>query len=160
MVTLRHLEYYINSRKKGLLVTLRKLFYTRRLLKLRLLTGMNIEPNTIGPGVYIPYGNVVMTPLAKVGSDCTIESGVTLGITNGIYQGPQVGNRVFIGTGAKIIGQIVIADGVCIGANAVVVKSVLEENVTVAGVPAKKVSNHGSATMTAAATEQVTPPEG
>lgn len=49
-----------------------------------------------------------------------------------------------MGSGAKIIGDIRIADGVAIGANAVVVKSIIENNTTWAGVPARKVSNNAS----------------
>ena len=55
-----------------------------------------------------------------------------------------IGDRVFIGSGAKIIGNITIADDVVIGANAVVIHSITEPGITVAGNPAKKVSNTGS----------------
>lgn len=56
-----------------------------------------------------------------------------------------IGDNVFIGTGAKIIGDIAIADDCVIGANSVVVKSITEKGITVAGVPAKKVSSNNSA---------------
>ncbi len=49
----------------------------------------------------------------------------------------QIVSNVYIGPGAKIFGKIIIADGVAIGANSVVNKSILEENVSVAGIPAK-----------------------
>lgn len=49
---------------------------------------------------------------------------------------PVIGDRVFIGTGAKIIGDIVIGDDVIVGANAVVISDVPARSV-VAGVPAK-----------------------
>ena len=49
-----------------------------------------------------------------------------------------------IASGAKIFGNITIADGIVIGANSVVNKSFLEPNITIAGVPAKKISNKGS----------------
>ena len=55
-----------------------------------------------------------------------------------------IGDNVFIGTGAKIIGDITIANDVAIGAGAVVTKDILEAGITVAGVPAKKVSDHNS----------------
>lgn len=57
---------------------------------------------------------------------------------------PTIGNNVFLGTGCKVIGNVRIADGCAVGANAVVVKDVLEDGITVAGVPAKKISNHNS----------------
>ncbi|MBT0889312.1 hypothetical protein KJR38_03095 [Streptococcus lutetiensis] len=52
---------------------------------------------------------------------------------------PVIGNNVDIGVGAKIIGNVTIADGIKIGANAVVNKSFYEEGITIVGVPARKV---------------------
>ena len=57
---------------------------------------------------------------------------------------PTLGNRVWVGSGAKIIGPIKIADDVVIGANAVVCKDITEPNTTWVGAPAKKVSDTGS----------------
>lgn len=56
---------------------------------------------------------------------------------------PQIRNDVIMGVGSVVLGNISIADGVAIGANAVVTKSVEETNIAVAGVPAHKVSNNG-----------------
>ena len=50
----------------------------------------------------------------------------------------KIGNNVYIGTSARILGNITIADNVVIGANAVVTKSIAEPGITVAGIPAKK----------------------
>ena len=55
-----------------------------------------------------------------------------------------IGDRVFIATGAKIIGNIAIANDCSIAANTVVVKSILEEGTTWGGVPAKKISDNNS----------------
>ena len=52
---------------------------------------------------------------------------------------PVIGNNVNIGVGAKIIGDIYIADNVCIGANAVVTESCHVEGATLIGVPAKMI---------------------
>ena len=52
---------------------------------------------------------------------------------------PVLGKNVELGIGAKVIGGITLADGIRIGANAVVTKSFLEANITIAGVPAVKV---------------------
>jgi serine O-acetyltransferase len=57
---------------------------------------------------------------------------------------PKIGNNVFIGPGAVVIGDIEIADGIAIGANSYVNKSFKEPNITVAGCPAKKISDGGS----------------
>lgn len=69
---------------------------------------------------------------------------VNIGATNGEDQAAKLGDNVFIGSGAKIIGNIQIASDVAIGANAVVVNDVLEPGITVGGVPAKKISNNNS----------------
>ena len=79
-----------------------------------------------------------------IGKNCRIQDGVTIGATNGSTCAPQIGNNVFIGSGAKIIGDIRIADDVAIGAQALVVKSILESGITVGGIPAKKISNNDS----------------
>ncbi len=56
----------------------------------------------------------------------------------------RIGNNVYIGPGARIFGDIEIADGIAIGANAVVNRSFLEPGITIAGVPARKISDKGS----------------
>ena len=86
----------------------------------------------------------MVNPQAKVGINCRIHEGVNIGATNGSDKAPIIGNNVFIATGAKIIGDITIANDVCIGANAVVTKSITEPGTTWGGVPAKKISNNNS----------------
>lgn len=81
---------------------------------------------------------------ARVGKNCRIQESTTIGATNGSAKAPVVGNNCFIGSGARIIGDIVIADDVAIGANAAVVKSCTESGVTLGGVPAKVISHNGS----------------
>lgn len=60
---------------------------------------------------------------------------------------PQIGDNVYIGPGAKLYGRIEIASGIVIGANAVVTKSFTEENICIAGVPARKISDKGRLEM-------------
>lgn len=104
-----------------------------------------IPLNVFGPGLSIAhYGTIVVNRAAKIGANCRLQEGVNIGATNGNAEAPQIGNNVFIGTGAKIIGNITIADDVAIGANAVVVKSILEAGVTYGGVPARKISLNNS----------------
>lgn len=64
---------------------------------------------------------------------------IASGAKHFIDDAPTIGNNVEIGFGAVIIGKIKIADGIKIGANSVVTKSFLEPNITIAGVPAKKI---------------------
>src|SRR5262249_44726591 len=77
---------------------------------------------------------------AEIGDDVLIYQGVTLGGT-GAERGkrhPTIGNGVVIGTGAKVLGNIVIGDNVKIGAGSVVVHPV-PDNSTVVGVPGRVV---------------------
>jgi len=100
----------------------------------------------IGAKTSFDQGFVIMHPVGVVinskvvgGKNITIESGVVIGDEKG--KAPLIGNNVFIGAGAKIIGGITIGDNVKVGANAVVVKDV-PSNVTVVGIPAKIIKNH------------------
>lgn len=102
------------------------------------LTGIEIHPGaTIGQRVFIDHGmGVVIGETAEVGNEVTLYHGVTLGGTS-LEKGkrhPTIGERVTIGAGAKILGNIIIGADSRIGANAVVVKSVPENSVVV-GVP-------------------------
>ena len=74
------------------------------------------------------------------GDDVTLESGVVIGAEQG--KSPRIGDRVFFGSGAKVVGDISIGNDVLVGANAVVVKSV-PASVVVGGVPAKVIREIG-----------------
>ena len=89
----------------------------------------------IGPGLYLPHGNVVIDGLVSIGARCVIAPFVTIGVNGGLA-GPTIGDDVFIGTGAKVLGGIRIGNGARIGANAVVLEDV-PERATAAGVPAR-----------------------
>ena len=108
----------------------------------RFLTGIEIHPGaTIGRRFFIDHGmGVVIGETSEVGSDVTLYHGVTLGGTS-LEKGkrhPTLGDRVVVGTGAKILGAITIGEGSRVGANAVVVKSVPPDSVVV-GVPGQVV---------------------
>jgi serine O-acetyltransferase len=77
---------------------------------------------------------VVVNSAVVAGDDVIIESGVVIGAEKG--QSPNIGDRVFIGSGAKIIGGIRIGNDVTIGANAVIISDV-PSDVVVGGIPAK-----------------------
>ncbi len=102
-------------------------FLARALSQLvRFWTGIEIHPGAvIGRRVVIDHGHgVVIGETAVVGDDVLLYHGVTLGGT-GLHPGkrhPTVGNRVLIGAGAKLLGNITIGDDCVIGANAVVVR--------------------------------------
>lgn len=92
----------------------------------------------VGRGTTLAYGGigVVIIKNAIIGENCVIESNVTIGGRNNNPDVPVIGDNVFIGTGARILGDVHIGNNVIIGANAVVLHDV-PDNCSVAGVPAK-----------------------
>jgi serine O-acetyltransferase len=99
----------------------------------------------IGIGARFEGGLVLIHPIGVVinsavrgGSNVFIESGVVIGDNRG--SSPVLGNNVFIGSGAKIIGNVKIGNFTFIGANAVVLKDI-EDGSTAVGVPAKSFPN-------------------
>lgn len=108
-------------------------------------TGIEIHPGAkIGKNLFIDHGyGVVIGETAEIKDNVIIFHGVTLGGT-GKEKGkrhPTIGNNVFIGSGAKILGNITIEDNVKVGANAVVLKSIKKET-TVVGIPGKIVKKN------------------
>jgi serine O-acetyltransferase len=110
-------------------------FFVERFIEI--ITGISIPAQAkIGKGLRIHhFGGIMLHSTAIVGEYCTIYHGVTLGDRGSWGDAPRVGNRVLIGAGAKLIGEIVIGDDCVIGANAVVHTSVPTCHIAV-GVPA------------------------
>jgi len=104
----------------------------------RFFTGIEIHPGAcIGSRVFIDHGmGVVIGETAEIGNDCTLYHGVTLGGVswNKGKRHPTLGDFVVVGAGAKILGPIMVGNGVRVGSNAVVVKDV-PDNCTVVGIP-------------------------
>lgn len=116
-------------------------------LRLSLRYGFDIDIVTrIGPGLYLPhYGGIVVNRRCVIGANCNLSHQVTIGIANrGAHKGcPVIGDRVYIGPGAKIFGCLTIGDDSAIGANAVVTRDV-PANAVAAGIPARVISMKGS----------------
>lgn len=141
--TLEYLSTIKGVRKKLIFPIYAVLLIHFRSISLKL--GFSIPLNVVGPGIGLPhYGTIIINGNAKIGKNCRIHDGVTIGATNGTSAAPIIGDNVFLATGAKVIGNLTIANDVAIGANAVVVKSINEEGTTWAGVPAVKISNNNS----------------
>lgn len=104
----------------------------------RFMTGIEIHPGAVvGRRFFIDHGmGIVIGETAEIGDDVSIYHGVTLGGTtwNKGKRHPTLKNNVVVGAGAKILGPIIISEGVRIGCNAVVVKDI-PANATVVGVP-------------------------
>lgn len=114
----------------------------------RFLTGIEIHPGAkIGKRLFIDHGlGVVIGETAEIGDDVLLYQGVTLGGT-GNERGkrhPTLGNRVVVGTGASVLGNIKLADDVKVGAGSVVVHSV-PEGATVVGIPGRVVRTRAEA---------------
>jgi len=110
-----------------------------------IVTQSDISPfATLGTGLMLPHPNgVVIHEEAVIGDDCMIMQQVTVGmIADG--EVPRIGNRVYVGAGAKIIGKLTIGDDARIGANAVVLADV-PAGATAVGIPAKPVTGGGAA---------------
>jgi serine O-acetyltransferase len=100
----------------------------------------------IGCGFYIAHiGGIFVNKSSIIGKNCNITTGVILGQANrGPNKGaPVIGDNVYIGPGAKIVGKVHIGNNVAIGANCVVTKSV-PNNAVVVGVPGRVISYKGS----------------
>lgn len=141
---MRKAEYYKNCSK-----TIFGKIYSKWLqfiyYKKRIKLGFSIPLNVFGPGLSIAhYGTIVVNGNARVGKNCRIQECTTIGATNGSTLAPVLGDNIFIGSGARIIGNIKIANDIAIGANAMVNKNFEDDGITIAGVPAKKISDKNS----------------
>ena len=116
----------------------------------RVLTGIEIHPAAkIGPGFFVDHGmGTVIGETAEIGDNVTLYHGVTLGgISPAVKSAEQVGvkrhptllNDVIVGSGAQILGPIVVQDCARIGSNAVVTKDVPKGGIMV-GIPAKNIN--------------------
>ncbi|MEO1854864.1 serine O-acetyltransferase [Chromohalobacter sp.] len=109
--------------------------------------GISVPPGTkIGSGFYIGhFGGIIVNEGSVIGKNCNISQGVTLGQANrGRNKGcPVLGDNIYIGPGAKIVGAVKIGNNVAIGANCVVTKDIPCDSVVV-GVPGKVISQEGA----------------
>ena len=113
----------------------------------RVWTGVEIHPGArIGRGFFIDHGaGVVIGETAVVGDHCVMFHNVTLGGT-GKYHGqrhPQLGDHVFIGTNATLLGPVRVGDHAKVGANAFVINRDVPAHSTVVGTPARIVKLDG-----------------
>src|SRR5262245_58017420 len=103
----------------------------------RVYSGVQIQPQTkIGPGLAIlHFGGVVITRDCTIGPNCILYHNVSI-VTMRNEQGATIGEHFYAGTGATIVGSVLIEDNVTLGAGAVLTKSVPKDAI-VAGVPAR-----------------------
>ena len=115
----------------------------------RFITGIEIHPKAkIGKNLFIDHGmGVVIGETSEIGDNVTIYHSVTLGgispsidsdSQRDVKRHPTLKNNVVVGSGAQVLGPIVVGENAKIGANAVVTKDV-PENAVMVGIPAKNV---------------------
>lgn len=139
IILLRTAEYHINTGHK-----LRGLWYKLRLARLQTRHSLHIALNTCGKGLRIMHlGPISINGKSTLGENCALHINTAIVAGGTSNDAPVLGNGIVVGVGAVILGGVHIADNVAIGANAVVNKDVTEENIAVAGVPARKISDRG-----------------
>ncbi|MBJ7390059.1 MAG: hypothetical protein JHC85_00745 [Chthoniobacterales bacterium] len=112
-------------------------FFRRCYLRSSRRSGLEINTPSLGSGVIMPHWGRILLHARRIGSDLYVFHNVTVGhdYTSGI---PEIGNDVFLGTGATILGNITIGDHVVVGAGSVVLEDVPACSM-VAGNPARLV---------------------
>lgn len=135
---LRKCEYLYNIDNNTILWKIKKFLAARKFKQLSCKLGFTIPPNCFGPGLRILHrGTIIINGQCIIGENCTINACVNIGTQAGYNDKvPCIGNNVYIGPGAKLFGDIYIADRCAIGANAVVNKSFLEPKSVIVGIPA------------------------
>lgn len=137
---LRLTEYYFNTNKKMRYI-LSKVILNYKSNKY----GIHIGLNVFERGLQIMHlGPILTNGRARVGRNCSVHVNTAL-VAQGVSDDvPKLGDNIVIGVGATIVGNVWIANGIAVGANSLVNKSFYEENIAIAGVPAKKISNNGT----------------
>ena len=124
----------------------------------RFFTGIEIHPKAeIGKNFFIDHGmGVVIGETSEIGDNVTIYHATTLGGISpsiksneqrDVKRHPTLKNNVVVGSGAQVLGPIVVGENAKIGANAVVTKDV-PANAVMVGIPAKNINEDGSKTDT------------
>lgn len=101
----------------------------------------------IGPGLHLPHSGLrIVNAATVIGSNCCLHHGVTIGLSGrGDRRGvPNIGDRVYLGVNAVVVGKITVGNDVVVGANSVVSQDV-PAHCTVQGVPAIIINHKGSA---------------
>lgn len=94
---------------------------------------------TIGPGLRLPHPmGLIIAPNVVIGRDCDLYADVRLVLAHGAKQGPCIGDHVFLGDGAKVVGHVRVGDHAVIGVSSVVTRDI-PSRATAVGIPARVV---------------------
>lgn len=94
---------------------------------------------SIGPGLRLPHPmGIIIAPRVTLGENCDVYADVRLVLARGSRQGPTLGHHVFLGDGAKVVGDVHVGDHAVIGVSSVVTRDI-PANATAVGIPARVV---------------------
>lgn len=130
-----------HKKQKSILSKFWYLVYTRKKNILSQQLGIEMGTANVGKGLMVYHSNgIVVNGNAIIGKNCHFHGNNCIG-NSGYSEGlaPTIGDNVMIGVGAKVIGNVFIADNIKIAAGAVVVHSFETPGITIAGVPARRV---------------------
>jgi serine O-acetyltransferase len=108
----------------------------------------------IGGGLYVAHPVGMVVNARRIGRNCSLIAAITIGMRNE-WAFPDIGDDVFIGAGARILGGIRIGDGAIIGANAVVIQDI-PDGATAVGIPARVIRIKGQPPAGELAAEELT----
>lgn len=135
---MRMTSYYYSKRQVNFLYSIRYIVSCRLFNNIGAKLGIESGENVFGKNIHIFHSDgIVINGNAKVGNGCRLYGDNCIG-NNGVTNGcPTIGNNVRLCVGAKVLGDVTLADNIVVAAGAVVTKSCLESNVILAGIPAK-----------------------
>ena len=142
---LRFTEYHYNNRQK----LYHKLLYALYRRKKNILgreLGIEMWENTFDTGLLIYHaGNIVVNGNSRIGKNCKLHGDNCVGNNGLTIKCPVLGDNIRLGVGAKVIGDVQLADNITVAAGAVVIHSCMIPGAVLAGVPAKcvKISSVG-----------------
>lgn len=140
---MRMCEYYHKVSTKSIFYRLIYIYYLRKHNKNCIKYGLQIGHGVFDEGLLIYHtGNIVVNGYTKVGKNCHLHGSNVIGNIGPDDQTgcPVIGDNVMLGAGAMVLGKVRIADNIKIAAGAVVIHSFDEPGITIAGIPARKVS--------------------
>lgn len=136
---MRKEEYHTNQ--KGVFHKCMHYVWRRRRNRLGERTSIFVEPGVFEEGLMIWHPGIVVNARAVVGKNCTLHGQNCIGNDGQSDDAPILGNHVSLGVGASVIGAVKLADGITVGAGAVVLHSFEEPGITIGGIPARKISD-------------------
>jgi serine O-acetyltransferase len=130
---MRHVSFY--SCRKGLYNKVMYIIYAMRYRRLGIKLGFSIGCDCFGYGLVIPhYGTIVVGDSNRIGNYAVLHTSTCIS-----GNGKTIGDALYLSTGVKMTSKLILGSNVSVGANSVVNKSFDEDNIMIAGAPAKVV---------------------